>query len=446
MGDSPDAVAPAAASAKVEDNLGARAAAALASSGASSGAQPAGAASPSGDWATWARQVEAEFARVHKRLDDNYAELSALASSTREAADTCTDQVANLDIMVRQFMENNSGRVASRDDGDAQERQRQKAQLATELTTWNKVNTARKLWIIRGRIPPNLGDSPADLQSFVGEAIHVTASVASQLRSFSSFDVGAYGPRVDGPIGHSLMVADRLDLLRLAVVAILSVGLSPGVADDLPCLARVNALGDAFTVAVMGLRAHTFSNYSMLSVPEAHAVLCDMVNRDIALWVSELMRAAQRSSPAIVPPPAGTAFDPPPVPAFVRTLEFCRGGGEVLRLVLSSIGSGADRPTKRKATAPPAGSPGSKGKASSSLPQVCRMYARTGKCNWSPCKFLHEAPAASASSPSPPARREEGGGSVAAGGGSRALSLRPVLPAGGSRGGEGGRGAGSGSV
>ena len=95
------------------------------------------------------------------------------------------------------------------------------------MTTWDKVNTAGKLWIIRGRIPPNLGDSLADLQSFMGEAIHVSANVASQLRSFSSFDVGAYGPRVDGPIGHSLMVADRLKLLRLAVVEILSVGLSP---------------------------------------------------------------------------------------------------------------------------------------------------------------------------------------------------------------------------
>ena len=74
------------------------------------------------------------------------------------------------------------------------------------------------------------------------------------------------------------------------------------------------------------------------------------------------------------------------------------------------------------------------------------MFARTGKCNWSPCKFLHEPPAASASSPSPPVRREEGGGSVAAaGGGSRALSLRAVLPAGGNRVGEGARGAGSGS-
>ena len=38
------------------------------------------------------------------------------------------------------------------------------------------------------------------------------------------------------------MAADRLDLLRLAVVAILCVDLSPGVADDPPCLARVNAL------------------------------------------------------------------------------------------------------------------------------------------------------------------------------------------------------------
>ena len=144
--------------------------------------------------------------------------------------------------MVLQFVETNSGRVASPDDGDAQERDRQKAHLATEMTTWNKANTAWKLWIMRGRIPLILGDSPADLQSFVGEAIHVTGNFASQLWSSSSCDIGAYGPRVDGPIGHSLIVADRLDLLRLAVVAILSVCLSAGVADDLPCLAWVNAI------------------------------------------------------------------------------------------------------------------------------------------------------------------------------------------------------------
>ena len=114
MGDSPGAAAPAAASAEAEDTLGARAAAALAGSGSFSGAPAVGAALPSDDWAAWARRVEAEFALVHKRLGDNFAELSAIASSSREAAAACADQVSNLDIMVRQFMENNSGRVASR--------------------------------------------------------------------------------------------------------------------------------------------------------------------------------------------------------------------------------------------------------------------------------------------------------------------------------------------
>ena len=127
------------------------------------------------------------------------------------------------------------------------------------------------------------------------------------------------------------MIADRLDLLRCSVVAILSVSISPGVADDLPCLARVNSLGEELAVAVMSLRAHTSSNYSMLSVPDAHAVLCGMVHCDIALWVSKLMRAAQRSFPAAIPPKVGTVFDPPPMPAFVRPLEFCPGGGAPAR-------------------------------------------------------------------------------------------------------------------
>ena len=77
---------------------------------------------PSDDWATWARQVVAEHARVHKRLDDSFAEVSAITFSAREAATACDDQVTNVDIIVRQFVENNSGRVASQDDGVAEER------------------------------------------------------------------------------------------------------------------------------------------------------------------------------------------------------------------------------------------------------------------------------------------------------------------------------------
>ena len=72
MGDSPGAVAPAAASDEAEATLRARAAAALAGSGYSSGAPAVGAALPLDDLATWARQVEAEFVRVHARLDEKW--------------------------------------------------------------------------------------------------------------------------------------------------------------------------------------------------------------------------------------------------------------------------------------------------------------------------------------------------------------------------------------
>ena len=163
MSDSPGAAAPAAASAEAEATLRARAAASLADSRSSSGAPAVGAALPSDDMATWARQVEAEFAGIYTCLDEKFAELSATIASSGVLAAAYADQVANFDIILRQFVENNSGPVAPREDGEAQERQRQKAQLATKMATWNKVNTARKLWIIRGRIPPNLGDSPADV-------------------------------------------------------------------------------------------------------------------------------------------------------------------------------------------------------------------------------------------------------------------------------------------
>ena len=122
MGDSPGA---AAASAEAEA-LRTGAAAALAGSRSASGAPAVGAALPSDDLATWARQVQTEFARVHARLDQTFAEISATTSPSREVAAACADKVATFDIILRQFVENKSGRVAaSHDDGDARERQRQ---------------------------------------------------------------------------------------------------------------------------------------------------------------------------------------------------------------------------------------------------------------------------------------------------------------------------------
>ena len=61
-------------------------------------------------------------------------------------------------------------------------------------------------------MPPNLGESGADIQSFVGESVNVTAVVAAQLRAVSNFDVVVCVPRADRPVDHLVMVADRLDL------------------------------------------------------------------------------------------------------------------------------------------------------------------------------------------------------------------------------------------
>ena len=275
MGDSPGAAAPAAASAEAEATLRTRAAAALVGSGSFSGAPAVGGALPSEDLATWARQVEAEFARVHARLDEAFADKSATNSSSREVAAACADQVHHPSPLRGEQLWSGSLPRRRRRSGTAAPKNTTYHRKHNLPPKWPHGTRARTICIIRGHTPPNLGDCPADLQSFVGEAIHVTANVACQLQCFSSFDIGAYGPRVDGPIGHLLMVTDRLDFLRLAVVAILSVGLSPGVADNLPGPAWVNTLGDAFTVAVLGLRAHTFSNYS--NCPSQKRIQCCVI-------------------------------------------------------------------------------------------------------------------------------------------------------------------------
>ena len=70
----------------------------------------------------------------------------------------------------------------------------QKSQLVDEAALRKKAG-AQRHWILRGRICPDLSDSPADTQAFVGEAVKVTARVAAQIRSLSDIDVALFGPR-----------------------------------------------------------------------------------------------------------------------------------------------------------------------------------------------------------------------------------------------------------
>ena len=98
------------------------------------------------------------------------------------------------------------------------------------------------------------------------------AKVDDQLCSLRKFHAGLYGPRVGGAV----MVADRLDLCCVAVVAVLSVGLSPEVNDDRLGLDRVSVLSDAFAAVVYKLRSHTLCNYGMLANDRARRVMIDI--------------------------------------------------------------------------------------------------------------------------------------------------------------------------
>ena len=132
----------------------------------------------------------------------------------------------NIEAMLQQFMDNFADQQpAPRGSGDARERHVQKSQLNDDTALWKKM-ASRKHCVLRGRIPPSIGDSASDIQSSVGEAVNVTTAVATQLCAISDFDVRAYRPRAEGMVDHLLMVADRLDFLRQALVAVLSVGFS----------------------------------------------------------------------------------------------------------------------------------------------------------------------------------------------------------------------------
>ena len=187
--------------------------------------------------------------------------------------------------------------------------------------------------MLRGRILPNIGDSAADIQSFVGEAVNATTSVAIQPRAIIDFDVRAYGPREEGIFDHLLMVADRLNFLRQALVAVLSVRFSLDSDGDRHCRERVATIDAAFTSASADLRRHTQSNIILLSVSAARAAMSVMVNDDLRLWVNDFLRFAQHVRPPMVPPPSDFTFSMPPVPSFKRTSAFCSSGSDELKLV-----------------------------------------------------------------------------------------------------------------
>ena len=173
--------------------------------GASSG-EPVG---TSEDIVSWISQVESEVFSIKGSVSTISAKVDGLAASFASLKDVvaaASAQVSHLEIAMQQFIDNQAAQGGpSRQGDDARERLLQKSQLSEDAAAWKKPNS-RKHWFVRGRIPPNIGEAPADIQAFVGEGVHVTARVAAQLRSLSDFDVAQYGPRSHGDFIPDIMI------------------------------------------------------------------------------------------------------------------------------------------------------------------------------------------------------------------------------------------------
>ena len=195
------------------------------SGGSAADARPTGAGSEfvrAVDMVQWLGQVESQFRLVRYEMQAASAKTDACIAGTRDSVSTCAAQCAHLDIVLQQLVANQAvqGDV-SRDHRDAPERLLHKSQLVDEAALRRK-SGPRRHWILRGRIPHVLGDSPGGIQAFVGESFNVTAWVDAQLRSVSAFDVTQFGPRMDRAPDCCLVVADRPELVRSALLWVLS--------------------------------------------------------------------------------------------------------------------------------------------------------------------------------------------------------------------------------
>ena len=156
----------------------------------------------------WNGQVSGDFARRDGdvfRLKSTTDQLLAFFESLQYAVAGDASTTENVEAMLQQFIDNFADQQPARRTvgtrGSAMSKSR------TQLTTLRYGKYApRKHWLLRERIPPIIGDSAADVQSFVGEAVNVTTAVATQLREISDFDVRANRPRAEGMVDHLLML------------------------------------------------------------------------------------------------------------------------------------------------------------------------------------------------------------------------------------------------
>ena len=121
-------------------------------------------------------------------------------------------KIAHVEVLLPQVVGDVAARASFvRDGGGARGRHVHKSQLTNDTAFGKNVSSPKHL-LLRGRLPPNLGESTVAIQSFSGESVNVTAVVAARHHYVSDFDVVMYEPRTGHPVDNLMMVAYRPDL------------------------------------------------------------------------------------------------------------------------------------------------------------------------------------------------------------------------------------------
>ena len=94
-------------------------------------------------------------------LKSTMDQLLASFETLQDAVAGGASRTENVEAMLQQFIDNFADRQPTpRDSGDARERHVQKSQLTDDTALLKKMTS---IWVLRGCIPPNIGDSAADI-------------------------------------------------------------------------------------------------------------------------------------------------------------------------------------------------------------------------------------------------------------------------------------------
>ena len=143
------------------------------------------------------------------------------------------------------------------------------------------------------------------MQGYVGATVNIPTGVRGMLESLDDLGFLAFTPR-DGA-GTNLPLAQHLSILGYAIVTIASRGLPQNGADLYVALARLEALGRAFSAEATTLNDHVMEHFRRRS-PGERAKLAALATKDLETFTLDMRGVSDSSGHARAYPPPVESF------------------------------------------------------------------------------------------------------------------------------------------